>query len=197
MLTFIIPTIGRKSLKNTIKSLYKQTDSKWKCIIIFDGIKPNIYFNDSRIKIIKCDKLGKGVNSAGNVRNYGMQFVDTKWISFVDDDDMISPFYIRGILTAIQDNPDCVGIEGIITCTGMGPKKFIHSLQYTDWYEQNDVYYRCPNHLNPIKREIALDTKFPETSWQEDKDFSHRLAGKLKSEVYIKGPIYFYYPSRQ
>ena len=95
MLTFIIPTIGRESLKYTIDSLYKQTIHEWKCIIIFDGIEPNIIFNDSRIKIIKCDKLGIGSNSAGNVRNYGMQFVETEWIAFVDDDDTISSSYIE------------------------------------------------------------------------------------------------------
>ena len=139
-----------------------------------------------------CDN---GELSIGAKRNQLLEAAKGDYVCFVDDDDMISPFYIRGILTAIQDNPDCVGIEGIITMNKIGPKKFVHSLQYTDWFEENDIYYRCPNHLNPIKREIALDIKFPETSWQEDQDFSMRLKGKLKTEVFIRGPIYFYYPS--
>ena len=108
---------------------------------------------------------------------------------------MISPFYVFGILQAIQSKPDCCGLEGIITQRNIGPKKFVHSLKYEDWFEKDDIYYRCPNHLNPIKREIALDAKFPDKSWQEDKDFSERLKGKLKTEVYISGPIYYYYPS--
>jgi glycosyltransferase involved in cell wall biosynthesis len=139
-----------------------------------------------------CDN---GELSIGAKRNQLLEAAKGDYVVFVDDDDMISPFYIKGILTAIQTNPDCVGIEGIITLTNIGPKKFVHSLQYEDWFEKDEIYYRCPNHLNPIKREIALDTKFPEISWQEDKSYSERLKGKLKTEVFIKGPIYFYYPS--
>ena len=38
-ITFIIPTIGRETLKNSIDSLINQTDHDWNAIIIFDGIK--------------------------------------------------------------------------------------------------------------------------------------------------------------
>ena len=137
-----------------------------------------------------------GIKSIGQKRNELLQAAKGDYVVFVDDDDMVSPFYTFGILEAIKSNPDCVGIEGIITLKNVGPKKFIHSLQYEDWYEKDEIYYRCPNHLNPIKREIALEAKFPEISWQEDQSFSFRLKGKLKTEVYIKGPIYYYYPSR-
>ena len=136
-----------------------------------------------------------GIKSIGQKRNELLQAAKGDYVVFVDDDDMVSPFYTYGILEALKSNPDCCGIEGIITLRNIGPKKFIHSVQYQDWYEKDDIYYRCPNHLNPIKREIALDTMFINKSWQEDKDFSEALKGKLKTEVYIKGPIYFYYPS--
>ena len=140
-----------------------------------------------------CDN---GEKSVGRKRNELLEAATGDYVVFVDDDDMVSPFYTFGILEGIKTNPDCCGIEGIITLRNIGPKKFIHSLQYDDWFEKDEVYYRCPNHLNPIKREIALDTKFTDKYWQEDKDFSEGLKGKLKREVYIKGPIYYYYPSR-
>jgi glycosyltransferase involved in cell wall biosynthesis len=136
-----------------------------------------------------------GEKSVGRKRNELLEAAKGDYVVFVDDDDMVSPFYIYGILEAIKSNPDCCGIEGIITLPMIGPKKFIHSLQYNDWFEKDDIYYRCPNHLNPIKREIALDTKFTDKYYQEDKDFSEALKGKLNTETYIKGPIYFYYPS--
>jgi glycosyltransferase involved in cell wall biosynthesis len=136
-----------------------------------------------------------GAKSIGQKRNELLEAAKGDYVVFVDDDDMVSPYYTQGILKAIETNPDCVGIEGIITVECLGPKKFIHSVQYQDWFEENDVYYRCPNHLNPIKREIALDTKFPELYYHEDREFSFRLKGKLKTEVYIKGPLYYYYPS--
>lgn len=149
--------------------------------------------SDKQIELLaSCDN---GERSIGAKRNDLLLAAKGDYVVFIDDDDMVSPYYVSGILRGIQSNPDCCGIEGIITHKNVGPKKFIHSIQFEDWFEKDNIYYRCPNHLNPIKREIALDTMFADKSYQEDKDFSERLKGKLKTEVYIKGPIYFYYPS--
>jgi len=148
--------------------------------------------NDSVEMLAVCDN---GERSIGAKRNDLLEAAKGDYVVFVDDDDMVSPFYVFGILEAIKSNPDCCGIEGIITQHKIGPKKFIHSLRYQDWFEENDIYYRCPNHLNPIKREIALDVRFPDAYYAEDKAFSYGLQGKLKTETYIQGPIYYYYPS--
>ena len=95
LITFIIPTIGRSTLINSINSLKNQTIKDWYAIIIFDGISCNIDIDDNRIKVLECDKKGININSAGEVRNYGMSFVETKWIAFLDDDDIIETDYIE------------------------------------------------------------------------------------------------------
>jgi glycosyltransferase involved in cell wall biosynthesis len=95
IITFIIPTIGRKTLAESIKSLQKQTNPNWKAIIIFDGIKSTININDPRIKIIEIDKKGRDKNSAGLVRNNGIKLVNTKWIGFLDDDDYLADDYVE------------------------------------------------------------------------------------------------------
>jgi hypothetical protein len=105
---------------------------------------------------------------------------------------LVSEDYVKKILEAIESNPDCCGIQGIITFQGQGPRMFIHSLKYKEWFEQNNIYYRCPNHLNPVKREIALQVKFPETNFGEDKDYSTRLFPLLKEERFISGVVYHY-----
>jgi glycosyltransferase involved in cell wall biosynthesis len=137
-----------------------------------------------------------GEKTIGQKRNELLEAAKGDYVVFVDDDDMVSPFYIYGIFQAIKDNPDCVGIEGIITQRGIGPKKFVHSLKYDHWFEKDEIYYRYPNHLNPIKREIALECKFPDLSHGEDKEFSDKILKHLKTEVFINGPIYYYYPSK-
>ena len=53
-------------------------------------------------------------------------------------------------------------------------------------------YFRNPNHLNPVKRELALNTKFPKLDRFEDKDYSARLLKLLNTEEYIEEPIYHY-----
>jgi glycosyltransferase involved in cell wall biosynthesis len=108
-LTFIIPTIGRETLSLTLQSLKNQTITNWKAIVIFDGIEQNISETDPRITIIKTPiKLGQGYNSAGLVRNYGIKFVNTEWVAFVDDDDSITPNYIESFLSELWLDPDVI-----------------------------------------------------------------------------------------
>ena len=102
-ITFIIPTIGRDTLINSINSLLNQTYIDWNAIIIFDGIKSNIDINDERIKIIECEKKGLNFNSAALVRNYGISFAKTYWIAFLDDDDIISNDYIETFYNEISN----------------------------------------------------------------------------------------------
>jgi glycosyltransferase involved in cell wall biosynthesis len=94
-ITFIIPTIGRITLIDTINTLLKQTNSNWKAIIIFDGIEPTLSMDDNRIKIIQSKKLGIGKNSAGMVRNFGITYAETEWVAFLDDDDGVKNTYVE------------------------------------------------------------------------------------------------------
>ena len=108
-ITFIIPSIGRESLQQSIDSLIAQTDSDWNAIIIFDGVKKNIEINDDRIRYIEAPKSGNSSkrNSAGLVRNIGLDKVeDCDWIGFLDDDDTISNDYIKKLKEEDKMNHD-------------------------------------------------------------------------------------------
>ncbi len=133
----------------------------------------------------------KGRMVIGVKRNILLRRACGDYICFVDDDDTVSEDYISRILGALETNPDCCGIEGIIT-RRKSTNLFIHSIKYKTWFERGGVYYRCPNHLNPVKRELAYQAGFPNSSLGEDRVYSQRLLPLLKKEVYLKGPIYFY-----
>lgn len=100
MITFIIPSLNRPTLKRTIDSLLKQTNPNWKCIIIYDGVD-GTQFDDERIETIKIEKVGVigGVNGqSGRVRNVGIKMSKTLWIGFLDDDDSINSNYVDDLL---------------------------------------------------------------------------------------------------
>jgi glycosyltransferase involved in cell wall biosynthesis len=139
--------------------------------------------------LINVDKREKSI---GQKRNELLDQATGSHIAFIDDDDLVSPTYCKQILDALASDPDCVGIEGTMTVDGHGPRKFIHSLRYKEWFERRGVYYRNPNHLSPVRREFAVQTKFPDSSHGEDHNYSMRLLPLLKREEYIRGPIYFY-----
>jgi len=127
----------------------------------------------------------------GTKRNRLLARAAGDYVCFVDDDDRVSSDYVPRILEAVRADPDCVGIEGIYTCERI-PKKFFCSLKYRDWFEKDNQYFRSPNHLNPVRRTIALAAGFPEISWGEDVAFSKKILPHLKTEVYLGNPVYFY-----
>ena len=114
LITFIIPTIDRITLANTVISLLEQTVSTWKAIIIFDGCSPtNQYLlsmlSDARFLCLTIKKLGKE-NHAGYVRNIGLELADTPWVGFVDDDDILTPNYIERLQEEITITPSADAI---------------------------------------------------------------------------------------
>lgn len=106
MIGFIIPSIGRSSIRYTLESLLKQTHQEWKCWVGFDGKKQNqidssILVNDNRINYLYFgEKMGdesQHHGNAGQVRNEIIRNVgdDVDWIGFVDDDDTLSKYYVE------------------------------------------------------------------------------------------------------
>lgn len=142
--------------------------------------------------------VDSGEKTIGQKRNELLYAAKGEYVVFVDDDDLVSPRYVQNILNAISyKSPDCCGIEGEVVLSKQIKKKFMHSLKYKEWFEDENGYYRSPNHLNPIKREIALNVGFENISHGEDKIFSQKILPFLQTEVYIKGPIYLYIPSNE
>lgn len=136
----------------------------------------------------------KGKKTIGQKRNELIQRAKGKYISFVDDDDNVTAFYINTIYNALQQDKDCVKLIGLMTTDGRNQKRFTHSLKYRTYFEQNKEYFRPPNHLNPIKKELAEKFSFLEKNFGEDTDWAMRLcnAGVLKSEAETISPLYLY-----
>jgi glycosyltransferase involved in cell wall biosynthesis len=158
-----------------------------------DILKKQI-FNTNQVELLAS--IDNGEKTIGCKRNELLNAAKGQYVVFIDDDDIVSGDYIFKILTALNYNdPDCCGIEGQIISKYQIPRKFTHSIKYRDWYEKNGIYYRCPNHLNPIRRELALSIGFDDISSGEDMSFSMKILPLLKTEVFIKGVLYYYYPS--
>lgn len=132
-----------------------------------------------------------------------MEMATGEYVAFIDDDDEITSRYLPEVLMALEEHrPDVVGMIGLLRWQRsrwrLTEHRFYHSIQYSKWFETGPMmtreYFRPPNHLNPMRRELAQQVPFMDTNFGEDKDFSMRLqkSGLLRKEVMIGQPIYQY-----
>ena len=115
-----------------------------------------------------------------------------EYVAFIDDDDLVSSRYVELVTGALQQKPDCTELRGIITSDGKNPEPFHHTITCQEWCKRNGVYLRYPNHLNAIRRDLALAAGFTEKWYGEDKDFSDRVRPMLKTQGAIPETIYHY-----
>lgn len=178
-LSILIPTIQEREsmLYKLLRELRQQIDES--------GHKDEIEI------IIK-----KGSKSIGYKRNELLSDSKGEYVCFVDDDDFVSSIYIKELLSAIEKQPDCVSLRGVITWDGQNPELFEHSIKYSMYATTTNPikYERYPNHLNAIKASIAKRFKFPEINHGEDTDWATQIneSGLLKNEIFIDKVLYHY-----
>jgi len=125
---------------------------------------------------------------SGNVAHYSLNNPEDKIAQLVQ-------------YTGERKKPDCVGITGELRFGNDPHLLFYHSMKYSlDWWDDKATavpgkaqYYRTPNHLNPVRKELAMKARFiDEEDWSEDHSYGKRLHKLIKTEVYIQHPIYYY-----
>lgn len=137
--------------------------------------------------------------SIGDKRNRLMAMATGDYICFVDDDDRVSPNYVANILKALSSRPDGVGFVGEMSfpmpVSGkLKRERFYHTLANRSYKKSERGYERPLNHLNPIRRDIAILYPFEAINIGEDTDWAMRICRDqvLQREVWINEVMYFY-----
>jgi len=139
--------------------------------------------------------------SIGAKRNRLMNESSAEYVCYVDDDDDVSQDYVRSLLAGIGNcEVDAVAMRGSMMVGGGSWKRFEHDLKHNMYTSNPDgtMYYRPPNHLNPIRRSIAIRYPFVDESHGEDTDYAMRIQkdGAIKTcKMPVEHPIYYYIPS--
>jgi len=173
-LTILIPTLPKRVhlLNRLLQVLLPQVD---------ENVVEVLFNSDRGITI-------------GEKRNRMMAQATGKYVAFIDDDDLVSNDYISSLMPGLDADVDCCGLTGLYKPDNAKEQLFIHSIAYTEFFERDKILYRCPNHLNAIKRELALHCAFPHWDRSEDSNyaFSLRDKGLLKTEHQVHNIIYYY-----
>ena len=132
--------------------------------------------------------------TTGAKRNKNYEKAKGEYVLCHDDDDWPAPYYIKELLEAAKKDCDAIAMNGTMTTDGRQMRRWFISKQnpYIASKDKrgNIIYLRFHNHLSPIKREIAIQFKFPDVSMAEDYAFALAVhkSGLIKTEAVIGTP---------
>lgn len=153
------------------------------------GLQPQIdRFKEAECIIAVDDKQMK----IGAKRNYLTSLAKGDYITFIDDDDLVDDNYCSLLLTSIEKNPDVIVFDAVRYANGKLDRPVKYGIEYIKDYHDRNFYYRIPNHLMCVKRELALQVQFKEINFGEDSDYAKRLLPLLKTQERIEETLYTY-----
>lgn len=142
--------------------------------------------------LILCDNLKRSI---GGKRNSLLHIARGKYISFIDDDDLVSSNYIEEIYNALETNKD---IDLVTFDTISRPfNSNSHLCKYRvgidpPGYMEDGVWYGVPSHLMVWKLDIATSFSFPNSNFGEDYEWMLEVGKQAKSVANIDKPLYSY-----
>lgn len=180
-ISILIPTlVSRERFYNRLLS-----ELFWQIDAIPDG--------RSLVEIIHYTDAGEA--TTGAKRNWLVANAKGLYVAGFDDDDMPTDVYIRKSLEIANSGADCGELNGLYFLNGKYDRPFRHSIEYTSWWQDKSCYYRNPNHISCIKKELIQGIPFKDQTVGEDGHFSIALheSGRLKTEYPVKETLYLYY----
>jgi glycosyltransferase involved in cell wall biosynthesis len=177
-----------KDLSILIPTLPARIDEYFRLIKILNNqIKINNL--ESRVQILSiCDTKDMSV---GEKRNLLIKSSNGRYVCFIDDDDIVADNYLIQIFRAIESNADVITFCGEYVENNLHTPFSISRLHRGNFNEAG-MLYRLPNHLCPIKREIAINCLFTDKNFGEDSDYADKINQHITNEFHIQYKLYFY-----
>lgn len=176
-LSILIPTLPQRLqyYTNMMQVLYSQVSN----------------FNlQDKVQILSiCDTKEMKV---GEKRNHLLKMSSGKYVQFVDDDDRLAPDFVKKMYEATLSGMDVVTFRGEYHESGIFHSEFLISTMVRADSNMHGIMYRRPNHLCPVKREIALQCVFPDKNFGEDSEYANQINNIIKNEQHINEKMYFY-----
>lgn len=133
-----------------------------------------------------------GQMKIGAKRNHLIKVCRGEYVTFVDDDDLVSDNYCEKLLEKIKFSPDVIVFDAERWENGRFDRNVKYGIEYLRDSNTRNCYYRIPNHLMCIKKSIAEKYPFKEINFGEDADFAKRILPELKKQERINETLYKY-----
>lgn len=137
-------------------------------------------------------KLFEPEFTLGENRQRMVEASSAEYVSFVDDDDLVSPDYVARIFPLL-DGVDMVGFNVACFIDGKPIGIARHSLRYGEWVEDANGYYRDLSYMTPMRRALVLRSRI-EGGYGEDRRWAARLRALrcVWTEHYVDEVLYEY-----
>lgn len=186
----VIPTYNRAaSLKETLKSLFKQTypANKYELIVCDDNSSDNTEeivkeLIDKTAYNLKYIKVKSDIKGPAKVRNAGINSSSGEIIGFTDDDCIVSKNWIETAVECFKTHKEICGICGTVTTVGNCKNKKFRIARRVDVLIDNGSYVASTVFY---KKSILLKVGLFDTDMRYWEDIE--LGWRIKKE----GPILF------
>lgn len=136
--------------------------------------------------------------TTGRKRNELAALARGKYIVFVDDDDCVSPDYVKKILEAIDACKDADVIVFDVSVTGYVARGLDDKIARFDLGFDRDsnvgpFYQRLPNHIMVWRLSIVRVTPFPDKTIGEDSEWAIEAKKLARTQYRIEGPPLYHY----
>lgn len=157
---------------------------------LLDVLNPQVAENpDVEIRI----RMDNRNMDRGQNRKALIEEAEGQYVCFIDDDDLVPRDYVNSIYKLL-DGVDYIGFRVQAFQDNQPLAPTYHSLKYLNWSQDSEAYYRDLSHVNPIRKELALQGVFCGTG-NEDVTWADSMRGLMivKNEYYIPKVMYWYF----
>jgi glycosyltransferase involved in cell wall biosynthesis len=166
LITIITPMKDTNPLfvRATERALFAQTFQLFRWVVVDDGStqtgsvsvlnRYRSWTGGGRVLVKDCEpESGESSCGPSRARNYGLQYaVDTPYVLFLDDDDLMEVTYLETMLWALESNAEFAYANSFTVTFGEGAKQ--PSVSTKTWFDDN----RADNHhvVTGLVRTAAL-----------------------------------------
>jgi hypothetical protein len=177
--SILIPTLGER------RPLFER---------LLAGLLPQLGQYGGRVRVVAWHNDGSP--SLPKIRQRMVETAETDYVSFIDDDDLVSPYYVREIVQALETRPDYVGFQVQCYSDGAPTAVAYHSLEFRRWRNLPGRYERDISHINPVLTRLARKADFTQGGPRraEDRVWADQMRARrlLRTQVVIPRILYHY-----
>lgn len=145
---------------------------------------------DRDIEILTADQDG----SIADKRQWCLDNAQGEYFNFIDDDDLIAHDYVDSIYSLL-DGVDYIGFILQHYLRGIESAPQVNSICISEQFDGKS-YFTWPNHVNPIRTEVARQGKFTTPLYTPDgrgEDWQWSQQIHPRTEHFIDKTLYFYF----